>query len=143
MRSYPSDSPQAVSRLLALSVIIDGRGSPLEIGATYRLDILDHAGIEEAVFDQVLQDMGADLPTTADGLVHIETAMIDQLLGEIVRPDLRLGVWKAMWQLAFADGELADAEIALLLRVTGAWGIETDASSGGQHARPGPGSERR
>ena len=44
MRSYPSDSPQAVSRLLALSVIIDGGGLPLEIAATYRIQSIVQAG---------------------------------------------------------------------------------------------------
>lgn len=134
MRSYPPDSPQAVSRLLALIVIIDGGGSPAEIAATYRLGILDHAGIEEALFDQVLQEMRADLPTTPDGLVRVETGMIDQLLAEIVQPDLRLRVWKAMWQLAYADDQLADAEAALLLRATSAWAIEADANGNGRIA---------
>ncbi len=134
MRSYPPDSPQAVSRLLALSVIIDGGDSPLEIAATYRLGILDSAGIQEDVFDQVLQDMCTDLPTTADGLVRIETEMIDQLLAEIVLPDLRLSLWKAMWQLVYADENVADAEIALLLRVTSTWGIEAGANGSGQLA---------
>lgn len=125
MRTYPPDSPEAVSRLLALTVIIDGGGSPPEITATYRHGILDYAGIQEDVFDQVLQEMRTDLPTTPDGLVRVETEVIDQLLAEIVRPDLRLSLWKAMWQLAYADDELADAEIALLLRATNTWGIES------------------
>ncbi|MGK5052333.1 TerB family tellurite resistance protein [Janthinobacterium sp. RB2P8] len=143
MRSYPPNSPQAVSRLLALSVIIDGGGSPLEIAATYRLGILDYAGIQEDVFDQVLREMWTDLPTTPDGLVKVETEMIDQLLAEIVRPDLRLGLWKAMWQLVYADENLADAEIALLLRVTSTWGIEAGANGDGQIAEPVPAPHRR
>ena len=134
MRSYPPDSPQAVSRLLALCVIIDGAGSPSEIAATYRIDILRHAGIDEAMFDQVLQEMCADLPTTADGLVQVDTEMIDQMLAEIVRPDLRLSLWKAMWELVYADDTVADAEIALLQRVTSAWGIEADAKGNGRLA---------
>jgi uncharacterized tellurite resistance protein B-like protein len=138
MRSYPPDSPQAVSRLLALSVIIDGGGSPPEIAATYRIGILDHAGIEEHVFDQVLREMCMDLPTTPDGLVKVETEMIDQMLAEIVQPELRLSLWKAMWQLVYADEEVADAELALLLRATSTWGIETGANGSGQIAKSVP-----
>lgn len=138
MRAYPPDSPQAVSRLLALSVIIDGGGSPPEIAATYRIGILDAVGIQEVVFDQVLQEMCSDLPTTPDGLVMIETEMIDQLLAEIVRPDLRLSVWKAMWKLVYADETLADSEVALLLRVTSTWGIEAGAHASGQVSEAGP-----
>jgi uncharacterized tellurite resistance protein B-like protein len=134
MRSYPSDSPQAVSRLLALTVISDGGGSPSEIAATYRLSILDYAGIEDDVFDQVLRELTADLPTTSDGLVRVDTDMIDQCLAEIVQPDLRLRVWKAMWQLAYADDQFAHAEVALIHRATEAWGIEANADGNGQIA---------
>lgn len=139
MRSYPSDSPQAISRLLALTVISDGGGSPSEIAATYRLSILDHAGIDEKVFDGVLRELTADLPVTSDGLVKVDAGMIDQALAEIVRPELRLRVWKAMWQLAYADDEFAHAEVALLHRATEAWGIEADADGNGKIAGNGIG----
>ena len=134
MRSYSSDSPQAVSRLLALTVISDGGGSPSEISATYRLGILDQAGIDDAMFDQVLQELTADLPATADGLVRVDAEVIDQCLAEIARPDLRLRLWKAMWQLAYADDSFAHAELALLHRATEAWGIEADANGNGRIA---------
>lgn len=134
MRSYPPDSAQAVSRLLALTVISDGGGSPLEIAATYRLSILDYADIQEDVFDRVLQEMYSDLPTTADGLLMVEKGMIDQMLAEILQPDLRLRVWKAMWQLSYTDEKLADGELALLLLATSTWGIERGADGGGQIA---------
>jgi uncharacterized tellurite resistance protein B-like protein len=136
MRPYPTDSPQAVSRLLALTVIIDGGGSPPEIAATYRLSILGHAGIEEDVFDQVLREMSNDLPTTPDGLVKVETAMIDQCIAEVVQPELRLSLWKAMWELVYADEDIADAEVALLQRVTQAWKIDTGADGTGPGASP-------
>jgi uncharacterized tellurite resistance protein B-like protein len=132
MRSYSPDSPQAVSRLLALTVISDGGGSPPEISATYRLGILDYAGIDEDVFDQVLQELTADCSTPPDGLVKVDADMIDQCLAEIARPDLRLRLWKAMWQLAYADDRFAHAELALLHRATNAWGIEADANGEGR-----------
>lgn len=136
MRSYLPDSPQAISRLLVLSVISDGGGSPLEIAATYRLSILDYAGIKDDVFDQVLHEVSTDLATTPDGLARVGMETIDQLLAEIVRPDLRLSLWKAMWQLAYTDEKLADAELALLLRATSVWGIETSTDDHGQVLKP-------
>lgn len=137
MRSYPPDSPQAISRLLALTVISDGGGSPSEIAATYRLSILSHAQIDEQVFDQVVRELTADLPATSDGLVEVDADMIDQCLAEIVRPDLRLRAWSAMWQLAYADDQFAHAEVALLHRATEAWGIEADADGNGKIAGTG------
>lgn len=137
MRSYSPDSPQAVSRLLVLSVIADGGGSLSEIAATYRLSILDYAGIDNDLFDQVLQEVTADLPTTPDGLVILDTQTIDELLAEIVNPDLRVNVWKAMWQLVYADEKLADAEVALLLRVESAWAIAPSPDGHGHVSRAG------
>ena len=134
MRSYPSDSPQAICRLLALTVISDGDGSPSEIAATYRLSILDYAGIEDDVFDQVVRDLTTDLPTSADGLAKVDTVTVDQCLAEITRPDLRLRLWKAMWKLAYADDRFADGEFALLHRATVAWGIKADAEGNGRIA---------
>lgn len=134
MRFYPSDSPQAVCRLLALTVISDGAGSPAETAATYRLSILDYAGIEEDVFDQVVRELSTDLPTSADGLAKVETTTIDQCLAEITRPDLRLRLWKAMWKLAYADERFADGEFALLHRATMAWGIDADTEGNGKIA---------
>ena len=134
MRFYPSDSPQAVCRLLALTVISDGGGSPSEIVATYRLSILDYAGIEDDVFDQVVRDLTTDLPTSADGLARVDADIIDQCLAEITRPDLRLRLCRAMWKLAYADDHFADGEFALLHRATEAWGIEADAEGNGSIA---------
>lgn len=127
MRSYTPNSPQAVSRLLALTVIIDGGGSPAEIAASYRLGILDAAGINEDLFDQVLHELSIDLPTTQSGLAKVETATIEKCLAEITEPDLRLRLWKAMWQLVYADEQVADAEVALLRMATKAWGIDPGA----------------
>jgi uncharacterized tellurite resistance protein B-like protein len=134
MRFYPSDSPQAVCRLLALTVISDGGGSPSEIAATYRLRILDYAGIEDDVFDQVVRELSTDLPTSADGLAKVDAVTVDHCLAEITRPDLRLGLWQAMWKLAYADDRFADGEFALLHRATEAWGIEADAEGNGRIA---------
>jgi uncharacterized tellurite resistance protein B-like protein len=137
MRAYATDSPQAVSRLLILSVIADGGGSPAEIVASYRLGILEYAGIEEHVFDEVLRAFCSDVEITAGGLIKVEKEMVDQMLAEIVQPALRLRVWEAMWQMSYADEKLADGELGLLLQVTRAWGIEEGVDGSGPIARPG------
>ncbi len=81
-----------------------------------------------------MRELTADLPATPDGLVKVDADMIDQALAEIVRPDLRLRAWSAMWQLAYADDQFAHAEVALLHKATEAWGIEADADGNGKIA---------
>lgn len=124
MRPYPTDSPQAVARLLVMTVIADGESTPLEVAEAYRFAMLEHAAIQETVFDRVLDELRDDLPTTPDGLMKVEKDMLDQMLAEISLPDLRLKVWNAMWKLSYADEKLADGELALLLLATSTWGIK-------------------
>lgn len=130
MRSYSANSPHAVCRLLLLSALIDGSATRLELETTCRDNVLDQGCIEEKTFDEVLQEMCSDLKTTSDGLIRIETIAVDQLLGEILDHKLRVNVWKAMWKVAYVDGKLADAELALLLRATSAWSIEAESRDG-------------
>jgi len=50
----------------------------------------------------------------------------DALLDEIHDPALRRTLLRAMWQLADADGWLADAEAVLLNRAAIRWGAESN-----------------
>jgi uncharacterized tellurite resistance protein B-like protein len=57
--------------------------------------------------------------------VVIDEATIDALLGEIRDPALRREVLRAMWNIADADGVLADAEATLLSRACTVWSAES------------------
>lgn len=126
MRTYPINSAEATARLLALTIIADGSATPLEISATTRACILKHVSLDETEFNVVLHDLCDDLlATTYHGVVRIETKLIDCLLMEITNADLRRGMWQAMWQVAAADGWLADAEAVVLARAAVTWGAES------------------
>jgi len=125
MRTYAIDSPQAAGRLLALMMVSDGNLAESELAAMSRSRILKHVALEETAFRELLQDLCQDLITSAHhGLVQIDGPLIDELLQEIEDPALRRKLLHAMWQIADADGWLADGEAILLTRASAAWGAE-------------------
>jgi uncharacterized tellurite resistance protein B-like protein len=126
MRTYPTNSPEAAGRLLALIILSDGNVAPTELDALYGSRILEHVALEEHQFKEVLHDLCNDLlATTRHGMAQVDVELIDHLLGEIEAPDLRRKLLQAMWRIADADGWLADAEAVLLNRAAIAWGAET------------------
>jgi uncharacterized tellurite resistance protein B-like protein len=69
------------------------------------------------------------LTGAAHGMVQIDRKLIDDVLAEIVDPDLRRKLLQAMWNIADADGWLADGEAVLLARAGVLWGAETGFST--------------
>ncbi|SHH67083.1 TerB family tellurite resistance protein [Massilia sp. CF038] len=127
MRNYPIDSAQAAGRLLALSMVVDGNLAHSELTALSRSRILQYIDLEQDAFQQLLQELCDDLLTSATyGMVQVERTAIDAMLGEIVQPDLRRRLLQAMWNIADADGWLADGEAVLLGRASSLWSAESN-----------------
>jgi len=130
MRSYSIDSPQAAGRILALMIIVDGNVAASELAALERSKILDQIGLDLAGFQRLLQDLCEDLHTsTLHGALQLDTALINDFLGEIADPHLRRSLLRAMWIISDADGWLADAEARLLTRASNVWSAETSFSA--------------
>jgi uncharacterized tellurite resistance protein B-like protein len=127
MRTYPTNSPAAAGRLLALTMISDGNVAASEFKAIYRSRILEHVSLGNEEFDTVLHELCNDLLQTAHhGNVQIDVELIDHLLDEIRSTELRRKLLQAMWKLADADGWLADAEAVVLNRASIRWGAESN-----------------
>ncbi|MDB5962833.1 MAG: hypothetical protein JWP59_4127 [Massilia sp.] len=130
MRTYPSNSPQAAGRLLALTMIVDGNLAPSELDALDHSRILARVDLGEEAFRALLQDLCEDmLAGAANGEIQLAPAVLDSLLAEITDPSLRRRLLHAMWQIADADGWLADGEAVLLARAGVLWGAETGFST--------------
>lgn len=126
MRTYEMNSKQAAGRLLALTMVVDGNLAPSELMALDSSRIFRHVALDAGTFQQLLQELCDDLLTGAShGLVQLDPKLIDQLLTEIDDPALRRQLLQAMWQIADADGWLADGEAILLSRASAQWGAET------------------
>jgi len=128
MRNYPTNSPKAMSRLLALAMIVDGRIAPQELKSLHRSGVLGSLGVSEDTFDDTAGELTQDLlATSADrevGMVEIEPEAIDRLLGEVQDPQLRATVLKGMLEIVRADSVIDYRERRLLRRALHAWSDE-------------------
>jgi hypothetical protein len=127
MRNYPTDSPKAMSRLLALAMIADGRLAPQELKTLHRSGVLEVLGVSEDTFDdaagELTQDLLAHSTNHAAGMVEIEPATIDALLDEVQDPALRALVLKGMLEIVRADQMIDHRE----RRPLAAWGDGSEA----------------
>lgn len=131
MRSYAIDSPNAAGRILALTMVVDGNLAHSEMVALDRTRILKYVELDHDAFQQLLQELCDDLLAGAvHSVVQLDPRLIDELLTEIEHPDLRRHLLQAMWNIADADGWLADGEAVLLARAGVMWGAETSFCTG-------------
>jgi uncharacterized tellurite resistance protein B-like protein len=125
MRSYPTNSAEAVSRLLALTMIVDGHLAPSELKAMRASRIPQHVALGEDEFDGVVQDLCEDLLATAarrcSEEVEIDGRLLDALLGEVEDKALRISVMKSMLDVVHADGVLDTRETLLVERAFRMW----------------------
>jgi len=125
MRSYPTNSPKAVSRLLALTMIVDGHLAPSELKAMRASGVLPKTALDEEAFDDVVQDLCEDLLATAarrcSEEVEIDGRLLDALLGEVDDPSLRISLMKTMLDIVHADDVLDTRETLLIERAFKMW----------------------
>lgn len=126
MRTYENDSPSAAGRIVALCMVVDGNLSPSELRALRHSRLLEFIDIDIDAFHVLVEELCQDLLATAVQGTHIELppAVIDALLDEVRDPKLRQRLLGAMWQIASADGVLAEAELTLLSQARAKWAQE-------------------
>jgi uncharacterized tellurite resistance protein B-like protein len=133
MHTYPTDSPAAISRLLALAMIVDGHLSPLEARTLDKAAFLRQVKVDDDTFDIALRELCEDLLSTAAsrcaGIVEIDPALLDGLLREVQDPLLQICLWKAMADIVEADGLIDEREMTLVRRAARAW-FGRDQASG-------------
>lgn len=125
MHTYPANSPAAISRLLALTMIVDGHISPSEIHTMHHAEFLNHVRVDDDTFDLTLRELCEDLLNNAanrcSGIVEIDPILLDGLLREVQDPLLQICVWKAMADIVQADGRVDGREMTLARRAASAW----------------------
>lgn len=123
MRIYPTDSPRAAARILALAMIVDGDLAPAELRTLARTGVLEEIDIDFDTFQDLMGELCEDMLIDAAGRrdVELEPEALDRMLGEVRDPALRRRLLAAMSRIADADGVLADAEATLLAHAAAAW----------------------
>ncbi|MCD2517300.1 TerB family tellurite resistance protein [Massilia sp. G4R7] len=125
MHTYTANSPEAISRILALAMIVDGHLSPSELHAMQRATFLEQVKVDDDTFDRTLRELCEDLLDAAAnrraGMVEIDPVLLDGLLQDIRDPLLQICLWKTMVDIVQADGHLDGRETTLVRRAARAW----------------------
>ena len=129
MRQYLTNSPEAVSRLVAMAIITDAEVDDRELDALDRINFYGSVGINKWAFGDVLADFCDDLARSADrrGYIRLlDQRCIDQLLAEVDDPVLRLTTVALITNILRSDGRVEVQEAAFLNYVLERWGFSPE-----------------
>lgn len=130
MRSYPTNSPQAAARILALTVVSDGDIGDAELQWLDRLAVHERLGLARHELHAVLDTFCEDL-LSSDQLKWADACPVDErtladLMGEIQDPDLRLKLLRLCVDLAEVDARVDDGESFVLSAAVEHWGLQRE-----------------
>ena len=116
MRAYPTNSPEALARLIAMAILADGRLDNREIDWLKHHDTVSLVGIEQDVLIQALLDCCRDVITEAEQerVFLLEERRLARLADDIVDPTLQKVALSAILIIAKADGAVSEGEQTLL-----------------------------
>jgi hypothetical protein len=127
MRSYPKNSPEAMTRIVSIAMMSDANLDHQEIATVDEYRIYDIFGLSRENFLQVLINHCRDLLTTSRPTVKLlDKEMIDFTLAEIDEREKQLQICSAILVLSQADGDFSASEQALLSHVLQTWQISLE-----------------
>ncbi|MEO8013796.1 TerB family tellurite resistance protein [Polaromonas sp.] len=132
MRSYPRNSPQAATRILALAMLADGHQCPSELALLERLEVHAQLGLSRAELHAVVHTFCEDLMAVSTGMCWADLAQVRpdplrQVLAEVDDPALQCLVMELCISLVEADRYLTDTESVVLAAALLQWGLPRQA----------------
>jgi uncharacterized tellurite resistance protein B-like protein len=136
MRSYQTDSNEAMARILALSMLADGGLDQSEIEVVADTKILSRLGMTGSQFQIVLHMLCEDMLQCMRGYdygkIELDRHVIDQLLSEVTTPRLQKQLLRVMLAVVDADGKMSDGEAVLISQALSRWKCDLVDLSYGQ-----------
>jgi uncharacterized tellurite resistance protein B-like protein len=130
MKDYPKNSPEAISRILAMMIITDASLDDREIEVMDELRIFDIIGITRSGFSQVVQDYCSELLAggARDGRIRlVDKARIDEIIDLVDDPRKRVDTCGMILNIANADGKIHDTELAVFGYILERWGMTLES----------------
>ena len=126
MKAYAPDSPEAISRLLAMFMITDGNMDPREIESLENLHVFEILGLSRKKFIEILVDYCNDLTDEAerDGTIHLlDKSRLDALLEDITDRKARILSCALALDMCKSHDSISEPEITLLRYMMDHWQI--------------------
>jgi uncharacterized tellurite resistance protein B-like protein len=141
MRSYPTNSPQAAARVLAMALLADGHYSMLELQALDRMHAARRLGLSPSDFKDVLTDFCQDLLTAHQGqwtgsFQRLDPRVRNLLMGEVTDPELQHEVMQLCAETVKADGHLSEGELQMIDTLSGTWARRFGRTHAGASTQP-------
>ena len=128
MRQYPSDSPEALTRIVALALMADGIIDPSELRLLKDQEILSRLGLDPDSFDRVFYEFCTDMLNTAQrtssGQLQLDGKGIKRLLDEVTDPALQKTMLRTIMDITHADQQLAGSEAVLITEALKCWSLD-------------------
>ncbi len=143
MRHYPTNSPEAIGRVVAIAMMADGAVDSDELSTLERKNVIGRIGLDHDRFDRVFYEYYEDLLSSAQrlptGQLHLGAEHIGLLFDEIRDPGLQKLALRLMLDIVNADRQLSGGEAGLISQAIRHWGIDlyeiTDTALG-SHRQP-------
>lgn len=125
MRPYPTNSPQAIARIVALGMLIDGVADETEYRLIEQDASLRALGIDSGQIDAVIREcyedleLGGSMTHTLDQ--RLSAAELARILGEVTYPYLQQSLLRSMMRIAVANDELSSGEARLIREALLRW----------------------
>jgi uncharacterized tellurite resistance protein B-like protein len=126
VNSYANNSPEAISRVLAMMMITDAKLDERELEVMDRLNMYDLMGIDRNGFAQVVQDYCEDLlrsGNSQDRVRLVDKERIDQIIDCVDDRQKRIYTCGMLLNVANADGNISDSEMAVFTYILERWGL--------------------
>jgi len=125
LRSYPTDSPRAKARLVAMALFADGRLEATELEALATRGTFKELGLTRDDFFQVLYDFCADVADLPNdrGQYLLTPAVQETLLAEVCNVEERQRLLGLIFDVIRSDDHLADGEARLFWNALDVWNL--------------------
>lgn len=130
MRTYPTDSPRALARIVAMAIVSDARLDHRELGRLDELNAYAILGLTRDEFLETVHEYCRDLLTEggdAERIRLLDPERIDRALGEVTEPRARVLVSGLLLNVCDADGRLQEVELAFLRHVLERWDLTLES----------------
>ena len=125
MRSYATNSPAAIGRLIAMAILADGRLDNRDVDWIKHNDTASLLGVDRDTLIQVLLDCCRDVITEAEQerVFLLEDHRLARLADDVTDKALQKVALSAMLLIAKSDGDVSEGEQTLLRFLMSRWEI--------------------
>lgn len=130
MKTIEKNSPKALARVLAMTMITDARLDDRELDVMDRLKLYDLVGMSRVQFSRVVEDYCEELlqAGSPDGRVNLlDQARINGIVDAVDDPGKRLLSARMVINILKADGRLEETELVLFRHILERWGLSLEA----------------